>query len=318
MSKPFASQADLQNKIPSFIQLSENAYAYTTEGDPNSGVIIGSEAIMVIEAQATPLLANQLIQEIRKVSDLPIRYLVLSHYHAVRTLGASAFNASYIIASSLTYKLIKERGEQDWESELRRFPRLFTGHESIPGLTWPNLVFNHKLDVNLGDLEVQILHIGSGHTEGDSVVWIPDQGVLFAGDLVEYRATPYCGDAFLRSWPETLQGIGMLSPKKLVPGRGDALLSPDACQQAINLTSSYVTDLYEQVHEAFQQGKDLKTTFDSVFQNLQATYGSWHIFEHCMPFNVTRAYDEVQGIIRPEIWTRKRDQIMWDELYNQR
>jgi len=133
----FASQADLKAKKISFRKLSENCYAFTAEGDPNTGVIVGDDGVMVIDAQATPMMAREVIRRIRRVTSKPIKYVVLSHYHAVRVLGASAYRAREIIASQATLGLIRERGRQDMASEIGRFPRLFRGKESIPGLTWP-------------------------------------------------------------------------------------------------------------------------------------------------------------------------------------
>ena len=87
----FASKNDLAAKQISFTQLSEHCWAYTAEGDPNSGVIIGDNAVMVIDTTATPAMAQDLIARIRSVTDKPIKYVVLTHYHAVRVLGASAY-----------------------------------------------------------------------------------------------------------------------------------------------------------------------------------------------------------------------------------
>src|SRR5512139_2539655 len=145
MSKKFASHADVEAKKVSFTQLSAHAWAYTAEGDPNTGIVIGDEEIMVIDTQATPIMAADVIRRIREVSDKPIRHIVLSHYHAVRVLGASAYGAQNIIASRGTYDLIAERGDADWKSEVGRFPRLFRAAESVPGLTWPTIVFEREL-----------------------------------------------------------------------------------------------------------------------------------------------------------------------------
>ena len=146
MSKAFASQADLQEKKVSFTKLSDNAYAYTAEGDPNTGVIVGDDAVMVIDTQATPVMAQDVIRHIRTVTDKPIRYVVLTHYHAVRVLGASAYKPQQIIASQDTYDLIVERGEQDKASEIGRFPRLFRDVETVPaGMTWPTMTFTGKM-----------------------------------------------------------------------------------------------------------------------------------------------------------------------------
>src|SRR6202453_2230527 len=134
----FASRADLQSKKISFTQLSPNAYADTAEGDPNSGVVIGDESVLVVDATATPVMARALIARIREITDKPIKHVVLSHYHAVRVLGASAYaseGCQHIIASRGTYEMIVERGAQDMQSEIERFPRLFHAVDSIPGLT---------------------------------------------------------------------------------------------------------------------------------------------------------------------------------------
>src|SRR6185312_11247565 len=122
--KAFASRADLAEKRVSFDRLSPHAYAYTAEGDPNTGIVVGDEAVLVADAQATPVMARDVMQRIRGVTDLPVRYVVLTHYHAVRVLGASGYGAQEIIASEDTYDLIVERGEADKASEIDRFPRL--------------------------------------------------------------------------------------------------------------------------------------------------------------------------------------------------
>ena len=196
MSKTFASQADLTDKKISFTQLSPNAYAYTAEGDPNTGVIVGDDAVMVIDTQATPVMAQDVVRRIREVTDKPIKYVVLTHYHAVRVLGASGFAPQQIISSQDTRDLIVERGEQDKASEIGRFPRLFQNVETVPpGLTWPTMTFTGKMTLWLGKLEVQLIQLGRGHTKGDTVAWLPQQRILFSGDLVEFDATPYAGDA---------------------------------------------------------------------------------------------------------------------------
>ena len=207
MSKAFASQADLAEKKVTFTKLSDNAYAYTAEGDPNSGVVIGDDAVMVLDTQATPVMAADVIRRIREVTDKPIKYVVLSHYHAVRVLGASAYGASEVIASEDTRDLIVERGAADMKSEIERFRRLFQSVETIPGLTWPTLTFRGEMTVWLGNLEVKLMQLGRGHTKGDTVAWLPQQKILFSGDLVEYGATVYAGDAYFSDWPATLDRV---------------------------------------------------------------------------------------------------------------
>lgn len=316
MSKAFASQADLEEKQVSFTRLADNAYAYTAEGDPNTGVIIGDDGVMVLDTQATPMMAEDVLAKIRTVTDKPLKYVVLTHYHAVRVLGAAAYGAQEIIASRDTYDLIVERGAQDWKSELERFPRLFRNAESVPGLTWPTITFTGEMSVFMGKTEVQLKQLGRGHTKGDTVAWLPNEKVLFSGDLVEYGATPYTGDAYLTDWPQTLDNLEKLGAEKLVPGRGDALTTPDKVREAIEGTRSFLRDMFQSVKEGVAAGKDLNQIYQDTYERLKPRYGHWVIFDHCLPFDVTRAYDEASGIRDPRIWTAERDKEMWQALEN--
>ncbi len=316
MTKGFASTTDLEDKVITFSELvAGRAYAYTAQGDPNTGVIVGDKGVMIIDTQATPIMAQDVIRRVREVTGKPVTHILLSHYHAVRVLGASAYGAHTIIASRDTHDLIVERGEQDKASEIGRFPRLFRGVESVPpGLTWPDVVFEGELVVDLGGVKVRIFQLGRGHTKGDTVAWLEDDRVLFSGDLVEYGATPYTGDAYLRDWPATLDRLSALKPEKLVPGRGDALLSADASQAAIAFTRQFVTDLLETTRRYAVNGRPLGSVYKEVYPALKARYGHLVIFEHCMPFDISRAYDEANGVADPRIWTDVRDQEMWAAL----
>ena len=327
MSKAFASQADLQDKKITFEQLSKHCWAYTAEGDPNSGVIIGDEFIMVSDATATPAMAQDLIKQIRTVSDKPIKYVLLTHYHAVRVLGASAYfaeGATEIIASQGTLELIQERGEQDMKSEMERFPRLFRGADSVPGLTWPSMVIGGgdptrgeqpgKLSINLGGVVVQIWSPGHGHTRGDTIAWVEEEKVLFSGDLVEYEAGVYTGDAQLEEWPATLEALRALNAEFIVPGRGEAMKGNADVNKALDYTKRWVTTLFQAGKEAVAGQMDLKAAMAHTRKSMDPVFGHVFIYEHCLPFDVSRAYDEASGIKNPRIWTAERDMEMWKSL----
>lgn len=314
MQKQFASVADNEEKQISFVEIAKDVYAYTTQGDPNSAVVIGDDSVLVMEAQATPVMAKALIEKIQTVSDKPIKYLVLSHYHAVRVLGASAFEGAEIIASEQTYEMIQERGEQDFKSETDRFPRLFRSVESIPHLTYPTVSFANNMTIHLGKRRVELKHLGAGHTRGDIVAWVPDCKALFSGDLLEYGATPYCGDAQLEEWPQTLQKISALQAETAVPGRGNALLNAEEVKAAIESTQNYVTMLLDTAKAAVAKGLSLTEAYREIYAQMKPIFGHYVIFEHCMPFNVTRAYEEAQGVKHPNIWTAEKDKEMWFAL----
>ena len=312
--KKFASQADLVEKKVSFDKLSDHAYAYTAEGDPNTGIVVGDDAVMVIDTQATPVMAQDVIRRIREVTDKPIRYVTLSHYHAVRVLGASGYKPEHVIASRDTYDLIVERGEQDMKSEIERFPRLFQAVESVPGLTWPTLVFERNMTLWMGKLRVEIMQLGRGHTKGDTVVWLPQEKILFSGDLVEYDATPYTGDAYLTDWPATLDALAALGPEKLVPGRGASLTTPAQVKAGLDGTRAFVTEMFAAVKRGAAAGEDLRSVYRKTYAALKPKFGHWVIFDHCLPFDVSRAYDEATQHRDPRIWTAQRDKELWEAL----
>jgi glyoxylase-like metal-dependent hydrolase (beta-lactamase superfamily II) len=311
----FASQGDLGEKKITVARLSEHAYAYTAEGDPNSGIVVGDKAALIIDAQATPAMAQEVIRRAREISDRPIRYLVLSHYHAVRVLGASAYSDAWIIASRATCDLIAERGQADFESEVGRFPRLFRAAESIPGLTHPDAeIDGGTLRLDLGGVEAEIFHAGRGHTAGDTVVWLPEEKTLFAGDLAEAGATPYCGDAYFSDWPQTIARLQSLSPQAIVPGRGAVQIGEKAAAAAFAGTARFVSSLFDAVKDGVAKGEKLGEVYARVYPQMAREFGEWVIFKHCMPFNVSRAFDEASGIADPVIWTAKRDREMWRAL----
>jgi len=315
--KPFASSQDLTAKTETLEILADGVYALTAEGDPNVGAIEGEDFVVCVEARATPVMAGRWLDRLREYTDKPVRFLVLSHYHAVRTLGAAAFGASTIVAHDLTRTLIAERGAADWASEAGRMPRLFEGAGSIPGLTWPTLTFTDQLMIDLGGDrgELVLAYLGRGHTAGDIVAWLPRQRILFAGDLVEARAALYTGDAFHADWQAgTLDRVADLGAEVLVGGRGAVARGRGAVDAAIAQTRDFLRVMRDEVGAVHAAGGTARAAFEAAHTALAPAYGTWPIFEHCLPFNVQRLWDELDGIDWPRVWTAERDREVWDAL----
>lgn len=316
-AKPFASSADLAEKEQTLEVVADGVYALTAQGDPNIGAIEGEDFLVCFEAMATPTAAREWLARLREYTDKPIRYLVLSHYHAVRVLGASAFDADVIVAHEKTRDLIAERGEADWASEFGRMPRLAKDPDSVPGLTWPTLTFSDRTTIDLGGDRGQLVlqYLGRGHTEGDIVAWLPKQRILFAGDLVEAEAALYTGDAFHYDWAgPTLDGLAALRAEALIGGRGPVTHGRAAVDAAVAQTRDFLGTMIAEVGAVHGRGGTLKEAFTAAHAALVGTYGHWPIFEHCLPFDVSRLWDELSGVERPVIWTAERDREVWDRL----
>jgi glyoxylase-like metal-dependent hydrolase (beta-lactamase superfamily II) len=196
-------------------------------------------------------------------------------------------------------------------------PRLFKDPASIPGLTWPTATFSDRCTIDLGgdrgDLVLQ--YCGRGHTEGDVVAWLPRHKILFAGDLVEAQAALYTGDAFHRDWSTgTLDRVARFGAEALVGGRGAVARGRDAVAAAIGQTRHFLRVMLREVGAVRQRGGSLKEAFEATHAALVDRYGGWPIFEHCLPFDVSRLWDELSGIERPVIWTGQRDRDVWNQL----
>jgi glyoxylase-like metal-dependent hydrolase (beta-lactamase superfamily II) len=168
--------------------------------------------------------------------------------------------------------------------------------------------------VYLGGRRVELMHLGRAHTAGDIVAWVPDAGVMFTGDIVEYRSACYCGDAHFHDWPGTLAKIRAWVPDAVVPGRGDALVGRAKVEEALDLTADFLRSTYAPAARVALGGGSLGEAFAAVRAACDPKFADYAIYEHCLPFNVARAFDEAQGIDTPRIWTAERDQAMWAEL----
>lgn len=320
MTRPsFASAADDQEQTARLVELAPDVYGFVSDYDPNCGFVVGDDGVLVIDTRATPRLARQLIEAIRSVTDKPVRQIFLTHYHAVRVLGTAAFQPRpTIIASEGTRQWIEERGHADFDSEFGRFPRLFKDHHEIPGLTRPDISFADEVSVSMGRFEVRLMHVGRGHSRGDSVAWLPGQQVLFAGDLVENRCAVYAGDGYLRDWSSTLDRLDALHARVLLPGRGAPLLDAGHVSETIAATRAFLDAVWVNVTDGRARGLSRRGIYEHTRAAMEPIYGGWPVFGHVLPFNVCRAIEEQEHGGEPSIWTEDRDRELWKELHGSR
>lgn len=311
----FASTNDVVEQKASIVELGPNVYGYISESDPNCGFVVGDDAVLVVDTRATPALARDLLEAIGSITDKPVKFVFLTHYHAVRVLGAAAFANAAIFSSVGTRNLICERGAADYESEVRRFPRLFKGVDEIPGLTLPHVTFERELGFWLSGRELRFMHLGRGHSAGDAVCWLPDCGVLFAGDLVENGCAVYTGDAYMRDWTQTLECLRDLRAQVMVPGRGAVLSGRQQVSGAIDSTKDFILTLLGAVQRGLHEGGDLKACYRVAEEVMTPRFGEWPVYKHALAFDVARAYDELRGMQHPQIWTAARDADLWARLH---
>lgn len=297
-----------------FVELGRGCYAYSADGCSNTGVVIGDRGVLIVDGQATPELAAKVLDKIRELTDKPVKSVVLTHFHADSALGSFAFEPGEVIASDLSRRMIETRGSEDIHVSRERDPDLFSGLPANAASVMPTMTIASSMSIDLGRMDVRLMHLGRGHTMGDVVVWVPASGVIFAGDLVQKSATPYCGDAHLADWPRALDRITAFRPNALVPGRGRVATGPQAVATAIETTRDYVTTLRDAAAACVEQSLGLKDTFFAVKDALAGQFGSRDDFDFHLPLNVARAYDEALGLDQPQVWTRERMADLQDAL----
>lgn len=297
-----------------FEELGRGCYAYSSDGCSSTGVIVGERGVLIVDAQATPDQAERVLEKIRTVSDKPVKQVVLTHFHADSSLGASAFEAGETVASDLTKRMLDTRGAEEILVARERVPDLFAGLPASTTVSLPSMTIASSMSIDLGGIDVRLMHLGRGHTTGDLVVWVPGSAVMFTGDLVQTSAVPYCGDAHLSDWTRALDRIAAFRPTTLVPGRGKSAIGATAVAQAIENTRDFVTTLRDAAAACVEQNLGLKDTFAAVSDALGSQFGSKADFELNLPINVARAYDEALGLDQPQIWTRERCADLRDAL----
>ncbi|MEP4766775.1 MAG: MBL fold metallo-hydrolase [Roseibium sp.] len=295
-------------------ELGGGCYAYSADGCSNTGFVIGERGVLVVDGQGTPDLAAKTLEKIREITDKPIKLVVLTHFHSDSALGASSFGASEIIASDLTRRMIDTRGKADLQSSKVRFPALYSSFDGLGPVVLPSMTIASSMSIDLGNKDVRLMHLGRGHTMGDLVVWVPKAGVLYAGDLVQTRSSPYCGDAHLADWPRALDRINAFRPKALMPGRGRSAKGPSEVASAVENTREFVTQLRDSAAASVDGNLGLKDTFLAVRDALAPHFGSKTDFETYLKFNVARAYDEALGLDQPQIWSSERCADLEDAL----
>jgi cyclase len=186
----------------------------------NAGIVIGRDGIVVIDTLISAKEAKKLIKDIRAVSDKPIKYVINTHMHLDHTFGNCEFAklGATIIASA------------DGKSEMKSYAEPALKKASAYGLSEkdldgtgicnPSLTFEKKMEVDLGDRTVELVHPGRSHTEGSIIVFVPDQKALFAGDILFTNYHPNLIYADIDGWVKALDFILAMDAATIVPGHG--------------------------------------------------------------------------------------------------
>jgi len=208
-------------------QLAEGVYRRRyTSLDLNIGLVLGGEGVLVVDTRASTVQAHELVEDLRRVTALPVRWVVDTHWHWDHTFGNSVFATAPVWAHTECRRVLAARGEEaKLEVADKVEPERRDEILSVQ-IRLPDQVFDVEEVIDLGGRSVTLRHHGLGHTEGDITVTVDGTGVRFAGDLLEQGAPPSFGDGYPISWPATLERVIVDGIATYVPGHGD-VMTPD-------------------------------------------------------------------------------------------
>ncbi len=207
-------------------KISEHVYSYidTKGASPangfgaNAGIIIGKEGILVVDTLISSRKAQGFIKDIRAVSDKPIRYVVNTHYHLDHSLGNSEFAklGAIIIAQRNCLKNLTPESTLNRASLYGLSAQEMEGTEVKPA----SVTFTDRMTINLGDLTVELIYPGPSHTDDSILVYLPQERVLFTGDVLFTHYHPNLRDGDVESWIKVLDFIAGLDADRIIPGHG--------------------------------------------------------------------------------------------------
>ena len=271
------------------VEITEHVYAFVAPGPStgeglgaNSGFVVGSDGVLVVDARQTPALGRELLEAVRSVTDAPVRYLVYTHYHPDHTWGASVFEGALVLACPGTGSLLEFYSPRYLEHYRRNAPRVFdlvSGVKVVP----PDSTVKDGDAIDLGGVEVVLGCVGPAHTAGDCLVTVPEERVLFSGGLAANGYHLNLGDPGVNPehWLEVLAGIDRGKYRYIVPGQGK-VCGPEALDGA----AGYIRDLLDICRGTIREGVPLERAVDEISIPGTADFEQANI----LPFNIQACY----------------------------
>lgn len=255
----------------------------------NSTVIISQQGITIIDALGSPSLAEQMLSEIRKISDLPIIRVIVTHYHADHIYGLQTledtgarilapFGVDEYLNSDAAAARLEERqfSLEPWVNENTR-------------LVYPDELINKSIVIEEGGVKLTVNYLGKSHSDADLTVLVEPDQVFITGDVIFEGRIPFVGDSDSKAWLETLNSMAdEKGIKALIPGHGGLATNPE---KAITLTRDYLAYL----RDSLAAGVDEMMTFDEVYSDID-----WSRFEKLPAFDLGNRINAYQVFLSLE------------------
>jgi glyoxylase-like metal-dependent hydrolase (beta-lactamase superfamily II) len=261
---------------------------------PNVGIVVGEREALVVDTGMGPKNGRRVLEKARALTQEPF-LLTITHFHPEHGFGAQAFSDARIVYNRSQKDELDRKG--------RAYLEMFRGFgeavaEQLEGveLVHPHDVYDEHLGLDLGGVPVELRFFGQAHTRGDQVVFLPKQGVLFTGDLVETRLfpifpwfPPHDADVSGSKWIEVLGRLEALQPEVVVPGHGEV-----GGSELIREVRTYLEDVRERVREVSAGGRTVEEVTETLESKIRAAYSSWDAPEW-VPLAIACFHHELHG-----------------------
>jgi glyoxylase-like metal-dependent hydrolase (beta-lactamase superfamily II) len=272
------------------VELATGVYARLHEGLTNGGIIVGDDGVLLIDSLRVPSFARHLIEDVRKLTDKPVRYVVDTHSHWDHSWGNEEFPDSTIIGhANCRAEMLDLEAREWWTNRVVSSGESWAEEAKTVNVTPPDLTFEDRMSLHFGGRRIDLRYLGRAHTSGDLFVHLPDDRLLFTGDVAQDGGVPFMLDGYLEDWVGTDTRLTDLDCERFMAGHGP-IGEPPALLEA----RDFIATLVESARTAIADGKDRATTAADVTASMGDRFGGWRGFER-VEDSVAYAYDQIRG-----------------------
>ncbi len=257
------------------VELDTGVYARLHEGLTNSGIIIGDDSVLVIDSLRMPSFARSLMEDVRKLTDKPVKYVIDTHSHWDHSWGNQEFPEAAIIGHENCYsEMVDVEWNEEWKNKILSSGDAWSDEANVVTITPPEITYQDSMRIYFGGREIILKYLGKAHTSGDTFIHLPKERIVLTGDVAQDGGVPYLGDSYPDEWLDTDDRMAELPVDRFVSGHG-----PVGDINALKTARDFIHSLVGNMKGAIADGKDSKTASDSVLTELQGQYGNWRSFD---------------------------------------
>jgi glyoxylase-like metal-dependent hydrolase (beta-lactamase superfamily II) len=257
------------------VELETGVYARLHEGLTNAGIIVGDDSVLVIDSLRVPSFARDLIQDVKKITEKPIEFVIDTHSHWDHSWGNEEFPEATIIGHKNCYaEMIDVEANEQWRTKVTSSNDPWSEEGNLVNITPPNMTFETSMQLYFGGRELDLKYFGRAHTSGDIYIHLPKEKIVFTGDVAQDGGVPYLGDCYPVDWPDTDNRLASLPIERFMSGHG-----PIGDHNALVEAKDFIHSLVDSIKGAIGDGQDSVQASKSVINELSPKYGDWRSFD---------------------------------------